>query len=282
MKQILYIFSLLLFLPSGISAQNQSLGQWKVHLPYNSAKKIADTGTKVYCASEKGLFYYNKQDNSIATLSKVTGLSEITISIIVYNFTYGCLVIAYTNANIDLIINNKIINISDIKRKNLTGDKNIYGIEFYNNIAYLSCGFGIVALDLDRREIKETYIIGPLGTEIQVFDVAIWNNFIFAATENGVYSASVTNPNLIDFSNWTITFNDSGNAGDCNMIEVFNNQVIMNYAKPGALNNNSNDEVYLYDGFSWTLAGGGLFRITSNIFRCVHPVEDYWLQIHTI
>lgn len=178
MKQILYIFSLLLFLPSGISAQNQSLGQWKVHLPYNSAKKIADTGTKVYCASEKGLFYYNKQDNSIATLSKVTGLSEITISTIAYNPTYGCLVIAYTNANIDLIINNKIINISDIKRKNLTGDKNIYGIEFYNNIAYLSCGFGIVALDLDRREIKETYIIGPLGTEIQVFDVAIWNNFI--------------------------------------------------------------------------------------------------------
>ncbi|MBK8416918.1 MAG: hypothetical protein IPL22_21835 [Bacteroidetes bacterium] len=260
MKQILYIFSLLLFLPSGISAQNQSLGQWKVHLPYNSAKKIADTGTKVYCASEKGLFYYNKQDNSIATLSKVTGLSEITISTIAYNPTYGCLVIAYTNANIDLIINNKIINISDIKRKNLTGDKNIYGIEFYNNIAYLSCGFGIVALDLDRREIKETYIIGPLGTEIQVFDVAIWNNFIFAATENGVYSASVTNPNLIDFSNWTITFNDSGNAGDCNMIEVFNNQVIMNYAKPGALNNNSNDEVYLYDGFSWTLAGGGFIQ----------------------
>ncbi len=260
MKQILYIFSLLFFLSSGISAQNQSLGQWKVHLPYNSAKKIADTGTKVYCASEKGLFYYNKQDNSIATLSKVTGLSEITISTIAYNPTYGCLVIAYTNANIDLIINNKIINISDIKRKNLTGDKSIYGIEFYNNIAYLSCGFGIVALDLDRREIKETYIIGPLGTEIQVFDVAIWNNFIFAATENGVYSASVTNPNLIDFSNWTITFPDNGNAGDCNMIEVFNNQVIMNYAKPGALNNNSNDEVYLYDGFSWTLAGGGFIQ----------------------
>lgn len=66
------------------------------------------------------------------------------------------------------------------------------------------------------------------------------------------------------------------------MIEVFNNQVIMNYAKPGALNNNSNDEVYLYDGFHGHLQVVDLFRITSNIFRCVHPVEDYWLQIHTI
>ncbi|MBK7390811.1 MAG: hypothetical protein IPI23_17570 [Bacteroidetes bacterium] len=55
---------------------------------------------------------------------------EITISTIAYNPTYGFLVIAYTNANIDLIINNKIINISDIKRKNLTGDKNIYGMNF--------------------------------------------------------------------------------------------------------------------------------------------------------
>ncbi|MBK7390810.1 MAG: hypothetical protein IPI23_17565 [Bacteroidetes bacterium] len=63
------------------------------------------------------------------------------------------------------------------------------------------------------------------------------------------------------FSDWTITFHDSGNAGDCNMIgNVFNNQVIMRLcAKPGALNNNSNDEVYLYDGFSWTLAGGWIY-----------------------
>jgi len=32
---------------------------------------------------------------------------------------------------------------------------------FKDHFAYLSCGFGIVILDLDRQEINDTWDIGP-------------------------------------------------------------------------------------------------------------------------
>lgn len=259
MKRILLVLSLLSGIPLSLNAQNTAIGDWRVHLPYNSAKKVVEAGSKIYCASQKGLFSYNRNDNSVQTLSKVTGLSEITISTIAYSSAYNCLVIAYENANIDLIVNNRIINISDIKRKNLTGDKSIYGIEFRNQYAYLSCGFGIVVLDISKYEIADTYIIGPSGTEIQVFDIAINGSTIYAATENGVYAADLNNPYLINYTSWSVSFPDNGNAGDCNMIEMFNNQVVMNYAKPNASSSNV-DEVYVFNGSSWNLAGGGFIQ----------------------
>src|SRR5688572_15894645 len=117
---LFYIFTV-----TTLQAFSQSLGQWKVHIPYNKARVVADAGDRIFCASETGLFYFTRSDNSVTPLSKITGLSELSISTIAYSKDYQVLVVAYSNANIDLIVNNKIINISDIKRKNLTGDKNI-------------------------------------------------------------------------------------------------------------------------------------------------------------
>ncbi len=68
------------------------------------------------------------------------------------------------NANIDLVdvANNVINNVPDIKIKPIIGEKKINKILFLNKKAYLSCGFGIVVMDLVKKEIKETYIIGEI------------------------------------------------------------------------------------------------------------------------
>ncbi len=251
MKKSLLVFSLLLAFLSGLQAQELALGQWRVHLPYIKTRKIADTGTKLFCASDRGLFYFNRTDNSVNPLSKITGLAELSVSTIAYDAPTQILVIAYTNANIDLLAGNRIINISDIKRKNITGDKNIYGISFHDNLAYLSCGFGIVVLDLIKNEIKDTYYIGANGSQIKVFDIAFYGNFIYAATEDGVYKADINNPSLGNYTNWTNDLPDIGNAGDYNHIKVFDNKILVNYAKPDAAASNSLDEIKMYDGSSW-------------------------------
>ena len=150
MKRILLTLSILQVTGTNINAQ-QALGEWRVHLPFNKTKVVANTGDKIFCASEKGLFYYNQKDNNVVPLSKITGLTELDVSTLKYDTESNVLVIAYTTANIDLINQNKIINISDIKRKNMTGDKTIYGITFRNKLAYLSCGFGIYRGLLCRR-----------------------------------------------------------------------------------------------------------------------------------
>ena len=96
-------------------------------------------------------------------MSKVTGLSDVGVKQVAYSKELEITVITYENCNIDLIKNNQIINISDIKRKEIIGNKLINNIIIKEKIAYLSCTFGLVLLDLENEEIKDTYKIGQNG-----------------------------------------------------------------------------------------------------------------------
>ena len=159
-KNLLIIISLVLFYGQ-ISAQK--MGQWKDYLSYKSCHKVVDGGDKVYCVSTGGLFSFNKTDNSIEKITGLNGLSDFGIHTIAYNSTLKVLVVAYNNSNIDLVYEDQVVNISDIKRKMMTADKTIHNILFVGSEAYLSCGFGIVALNLDKQEVKDTYYIGKDG-----------------------------------------------------------------------------------------------------------------------
>ena len=150
----------LLFLPLLINAQDVPIGYWKDYQSYTSASYIAEADNKIYCVTNGGLFYINKEDNTVNRMSKATGLSEVGVKQVAYSKELEITVITYDNCNIDLIKNNQIINISDIKRKEIIGNKFINNIIIKENIAYLSCTFGLVLLDLENEEIKDTYKIG--------------------------------------------------------------------------------------------------------------------------
>lgn len=178
------------------------LGSWTSYLPYYSASKIAIANDKIYCSTNGGLFYYNTADNSLNKFSKENGLSDSDISTIAYSKSNDVLLIAYTNANLDLVSGNTIFNLSDIKRKAILGDKNIYSIYFSNDKAYLACGFGIVVIDLLKKEIKETYYIGKDGEQIKVNSISSDAQNLYAGTDQGLYYAALSSTNLIDFNNW--------------------------------------------------------------------------------
>lgn len=197
------LISFLIGCSLSISAQIP-IGAWRDHLPYNKGKKLAEMGTKVYCATNDGSLYsYNKSDNSIQKYSKVNGLSDADVSAIGSSENSEILIIGYSNGNLDMIRNDSIFNVPDIKRKFLVGDKEVYNIIFLNQYAYLACGFGIVVYDLNRKEIKDSYLFGPGGSQIKVNDIACDGQYLFAATENGIYKANLNDPNLVDYNSWT-------------------------------------------------------------------------------
>ena len=212
--------------------QDLAIGDWRVHLPYNQANNVADADNLVYCASAQGLFKYNKSDNSVERLSKISGLSDISIAKIRYNYQSNTLVVAYTNTNLDLIKGEEIINLSDIKRKNITGNKVINNISFIDNEAYLACGFGIVVVDISREEIKDTYYIGTNGSDVNVHDITNDDTYIYAATEHGIYRAERANPNLSNFNSWSIIKDNYGNAGEYTLARVFANKLFVNFRLP--------------------------------------------------
>ena len=231
------------------NAQGVAIGQWRDHLSYYKGISVAEADLKIYCATVSNLFCYDRSDKSITRFSKDNGISDIGISKLDYNKHNNVLVITYSNANIDLIENNTLINIPDIKRKNITGNKTINNIMFIGDYAYLACGFGIVVLDLSKKEIKETYYIGTNGGQLNINDLTNDGNKIYAATDNGVYYADLNNSNLSDYSSWNKFSSIVKPNAKYNYIEFFNNKLYVNKPLPTY----SSDTIYVYDGTNWSI-----------------------------
>ena len=109
MKRILIIF-IVFFSCSLLKGQNTPLYNWQEHLSYKSAKIILEVEDDIYCSTENGLYYYNKNDYTINRLNKINGLSDIKISAMSYDKENKIIVLAYENCNIDLIKDGDIIN----------------------------------------------------------------------------------------------------------------------------------------------------------------------------
>lgn len=202
-----FLLLLLAFSFIQLSAQGQSrrlaLGQWREHIPFNKAISVTDGPGKVFCAVKVGMFSYSREDGEINLYSRLNGLSDYEITAVRSDPSTGVLLIAYQTSNIDLLFpDNTIINLSDIKRKNIVGGKRINHILFINNKAYLSCEFGIVVVDISRREIRDTYYIGENGKNVNVQGLAFNGSHLLAATDSGLYKASITDPNIFNYTAW--------------------------------------------------------------------------------
>ena len=213
MKRIIYllIFNLIYTISNG---QNSALYNWQDQLSYKNAISITEVENTMYCATENGLFYYNKQDYTVNRLSKINGLSDIGITNLDYDKENKIIIITYKNTNIDLIKDGVIINISDIKEKKIFGEKNINSIYIKNGIAYLSSSFGLILLDMQKEEIKDTYKIGENGVGVKINDCAINDTSIFAGTEDGSYYANINSEFLFDYNSWTKNPNHNSEIRD--------------------------------------------------------------------
>jgi len=243
-----YILFLLSFALLFNSKAQQAKGSWQEYLSFSNATKIAIANDKVYCATEGGLLFYDLQDNSINNFSDLNELSDFGIKTIAYSSENNVLVIAYSNSNIDLVYETGVINLPDIQRKQMTGDKSINNISFVNGEAYLSCGFGIVVLNLQKREVKDTYYIGEGGIPLNVNDVEGYTDFLYAATDKGILRADKDGSNLLDYQNW-IRIEDIPHASEkFNHLEIHGNGLIANYTP----DQYSQDQMYLLENDSWS------------------------------
>lgn len=192
---------LFLFIASYCTAQLK-IGDWQDHLPYYDCRHITIAKNKIYCATNVGLFSYNTHDNSLERLNKINGFSDIGISALKFNPTSDILFVAYENANIDILKNGQIYNFSNIKQKLIQGGKSINSILFIDDMAFLSCDFGVTTFNTTKMEFGDTYYIGENADRIKISQMAFDGQMLYAATESGIYMADHSNPNLIDYRYW--------------------------------------------------------------------------------
>lgn len=195
-KKIIYLCFILLIITPFLHAQ-YAIGSWQNYLSYHNVSRTEPAGNLIYTVGNGSLFSYDKEDTSIQCYWKNNPLSDAEISYIAYSKEYKTLIIIYSNANIDLLVNdNTVYNLPDYMNKNMTQNKNVNHISFANEYAYLSTSFGVIVLNLKKREITNTYIINK-----QINACAVDDNRIYAASSEGLFTGLLTE-NLLDANNW--------------------------------------------------------------------------------
>jgi ligand-binding sensor domain-containing protein len=219
MKVFLVLISLL-----GVQflySQNDYSESWEDFYSYNNVKDFIKVNQKLYALCDNAVFIYDTNSKEISKLSSVNGLSGSTTSAIYYSPTFKKLIIGYDNGGLDIVDeNNKISIANNIINFSLAADKRINHIAELQGKLYISTSFAVVVFDLQKLEFGETLFIANNSAMTKVNQIEIFQNMIYAATENGIYKASVNNPNLIDFNQWT-----RFGVGNYVSIKQFNNEL---------------------------------------------------------
>jgi hypothetical protein len=224
-----------------------AINEWKTYLSYGGPDVFALAGEQVYAANGLSVFYVNNLDNSYGRLHKANGLSDVNATGVFYGSTQKTLAISYLNSNLDFITDNKVVNFPYIRTTGISGDKSIHNIRFKGDTAYIATGFGIVLYDIARKESPATYFFNDALTSsfISVYDVLIAENYLYAATQNGLYRGSLSEPLLEDFSKWTmISGTDGLPEGSCRFPHELDGDLFL------AVDDNG---LYRWDGTDWTL-----------------------------
>ncbi len=197
----------LVFIPFFLFSQTDFSNRWEDFFSYNNVKDFIVVDDNLYALTDNAVFVYNTNTKEIQKLSSINGLSGETTSAIYYNSLHRRLVIGYETGLIEVLDENGTITISkDIVNFNQSGEKRINHISELNNKLYISTPFAIVVYDIDKLEFGDTYFIGANSSSVKINQTLIADNQIYAATENGIYKASLSNINLIDFNNWQQLF----------------------------------------------------------------------------
>jgi hypothetical protein len=242
MKRIPVIIFLLYMMSHYLNGQTP-VGSWSDHLIYNTAKNVAVGADEVFASTGSSVLVYNKSYNELKKMSRINGLTESGIGTIGWSEENKTLIIAYTSANVDLVKENRIFNIPDIFRKYIPGKKEINRIRTSGKYGFLACSFGIVVVDLVKKEIYDTWKPGTGSNTTEVWDITFGNGKIYAATGNGIFSAELTNPGLSYFGNWTPVNSLPDPAGKYTAAVYSGGKLYVNLSVP--LSNG--DKVYVLD-----------------------------------
>ncbi|MAQ47464.1 MAG: hypothetical protein CMD27_01105 [Flavobacteriales bacterium] len=222
--RVFYIFFLIIAL-SFQSTSQVPVGQWDIHLNYSNANTVLEVDNIIYVGTKSNLYAYDRDDYGIEIFSVLNGLSSMDISALAHSPEHNLLIIGYRDGNIDLRTNGSVINIPYINMTNTLSEKTINHIFVDDNLAYLSCLFGLVILDIEKSEIKETCYFSNNGINTTVFESFVFDdsiytpadnflaNKVFVGTSSGLYYAN-KNDNLLDFSVWQRDSRISFGQGD--------------------------------------------------------------------
>jgi ligand-binding sensor domain-containing protein len=192
-----------------------AIGQWREHYNNHSVKNVVK-GDKLYGASKYQLFSIDGKNN-IEYIGKSNGLNEVGIQTIKWHALSQQLIVAYNNSSIDIIRGDQIFGINDIQLSNLYTNNKINDISVLDKWVLVATNFGIVIVDVERKEIKDTWFPNNNRKAVITYQTATTADSLYVVTEEGLFSTSIKN-NWILPNQWIhlAAFNGLGIKGIAN------------------------------------------------------------------
>lgn len=212
MKKILTHILFTSIIISGWTVQSQN-NRWIDMFSYLTVKHIQKTDSKIYAQSENTFFVYDINSGEIEKISSINGLSGDKISNFYYHSQLKKLFVFHEGGLVEIIDEKKnVIKISALLYNTFIPNdkKQLYDIFLKDKTLYLATGYGISTFDLNQNEFGDTYYTGTNASLEKINAVEIVDNQIYAATENGLKKAYLTD-NLIDFNVWQTIDNNIWN-----------------------------------------------------------------------
>lgn len=198
------ILILLCFKLTILKAQsNLAIGQWATHLPFNAGLSLTQSEKYIYYATDYAILQVNPEDLSTRKITRTEGLNGSSIARIFFHPSQQCLVIAYTDGLIDLVFEDEIRSVPDIKIfNNVPIIKNIRNLSLLNEQEiFINADYGLSSLNLRTGRIGFTLFTPNL----KVNQTVQMGDSVFMATEKGMYLFDRRSRGLIqDFNSWRL------------------------------------------------------------------------------
>lgn len=264
-----------------------AMGEWRTHFSYDNVNTIAQSPNRVYAVSNGALFSVDKRDGSIEFYSKLSGMNDAAVSDIVYSSDNDCLIIIYENSNIDIMRSGGITNVPDLYNKQLGSSKAINDVFVYGELAYLSCDFGLMVVNLAKNEVAETCYIGENASQVKVLNTVVYHDSIYAVTESALYATATSNPNIVNYEYWNVTSAENlPGSGVVEQIHSFgddllllrNGKVYKRSSSGGGWENVLNDvdvaSLHASNGILMGMTATSVLRISPNYVYDVIPLAN--------
>ena len=274
MRRLLALITLLAATQPVFAQGDIPVGTWRTHNSFNKLIGLTNTNTLLYAASSNAVFSYDIANTEIETITALSGLSDTQITTIAYNVNAQTIIIPYLNGNIDLLKNNKIRNFRALLNADINDSKRVNFIYSHNFLSYLCTDFGVLILDLENEEVKDTYFeLGEQGAVLPIYSAVISEDSLYLGTETGIIRGNI-NDNLKDFNKW-LRYNNSDGIPDITA------KVILK-TPSGLLAALDNEGLFEFDGSSWIRkdlltgvsflfgsqdAGASLLTTSDGVFR---------------
>lgn len=185
----------------------QKVGEWRDHYTYLSAMSLCLWNDGLAVLSPEGIMTYSLEDGKLNLISSMNGLSDKGLVSMTADAQTQSLILGYAGGGIDVLWNDKIFPIKDIKNSALTGTslKGVYAA----SAVYAYGDFGIALVDVLRREVKDNFRVGDPLNPPAVLGIQEYGGRLYVAASDGLYSIEAGSRLMSDPAAWTKEY--SGN-----------------------------------------------------------------------